>query len=40
MQPGEPLTGELEAFGQTMTDEWLAKAGDDGKAIIEAYRAN
>jgi TRAP-type C4-dicarboxylate transport system substrate-binding protein len=39
MQPGEQLAGELETFGKTMTDEWLAKAGDDGKAVIEAYRA-
>ncbi|MGF7159549.1 TRAP-type C4-dicarboxylate transport system substrate-binding protein [Rhodoligotrophos appendicifer] len=37
---GEPLAGELKGFGQTMTEEWLAKAGDDGKVIIEAYRAN
>lgn len=37
--PSEGLAGELEAYGQTMTDEWLASAGDDGKAIIDAYRA-
>lgn len=36
--PSEQLASELEAFGQTMTDEWLATAGEDGKAIIEAYR--
>lgn len=38
--PSEQLASELEAFGQTMTDEWLATAGEDSKAIIEAYRAN
>ena len=37
--PSEQLAKELEAFGQTMTDEWLATAGEDGKAVIEAYRA-
>jgi hypothetical protein len=23
----------------TMTDEWVAKAGEDGKKLIESYRA-
>ena len=38
--PSEQLASELEAFGKTMTDEWLANAGEDGKAVIDAYRAN
>jgi TRAP-type C4-dicarboxylate transport system substrate-binding protein len=38
--PSEQLAKELEGFGQTMTDEWLKSAGDDGKAIVDAYRAN
>ncbi|MGR4000285.1 MAG: TRAP transporter substrate-binding protein [Alphaproteobacteria bacterium] len=33
------LKGELEAIGATMTDEWLAAAGADGAAIVEAYKA-
>jgi TRAP-type C4-dicarboxylate transport system substrate-binding protein len=37
--PSETLAKELEAFGQTMTDEWLNSAGAEGKAIIDAYRA-
>ena len=37
--PSEQLASELEAFGKTMTDEWLATAGEEGKAVIEAYRA-
>lgn len=37
--PSETLATELEAYGQTMTDEWLNSAGADGKAIIDAYRA-
>ncbi len=37
--PSDKLKGELKAFGDTMTKEWLAKAGPDGKAIIDAYEA-
>ncbi|MFZ1815040.1 MAG: TRAP transporter substrate-binding protein [Rhizobiaceae bacterium] len=37
---GDGLMGELKAIGATMTEEWLTKAGDDGKAIIDAYRGN
>jgi len=29
---------ELQALGKTMTDEWVAKAGADGKALVDAYR--
>ena len=29
---------ELQALGKTMTDEWVAKAGPDGKALVDAYR--
>ena len=39
-QPGENLIKDLQAFGETMTSEWLASAGESGKAIIDAYRAN
>ncbi len=39
----EPPSPELEAglakFGEVMTEEWLKKAGPDGKAIIDAYKA-
>lgn len=36
--PGETLAQELEGIGQTMTNEWLAEAGEDGQAIVDAYR--
>jgi TRAP-type C4-dicarboxylate transport system substrate-binding protein len=36
--PGERLKADLAAIGETMTSDWLAKAGEDGKAIVEAYR--
>ena len=38
--PGDGLRKELEAFGVTMTNEWLKAAGADGKSIIDAYKAN
>lgn len=37
--PGDKLRGELEAIGATMTKEWLEKAGADGKAIVDAFKA-
>jgi TRAP-type transport system periplasmic protein len=33
------LKAELQAIGERMTNEWLERAGADGKAIIDAYRA-
>ena len=35
--PTETLTNELKAIGATMLTEWLAEAGDSGKALISAY---
>ena len=35
---GADFLKELEAIGAKMTDEWLAKAGADGKAIVDAYK--
>jgi TRAP-type C4-dicarboxylate transport system substrate-binding protein len=37
--PDDKLKSDLEGFGATMTEEWLQKAGADGKAIIDAYKA-
>ncbi len=37
--PSPELKKQLEGFGKTMTEEWLNKAGADGKAIIDAYKA-
>ena len=34
---GEQLRGDLEAIGITMTEEWLSVAGDEGKAIVDAF---
>lgn len=38
-EPSPQLKAELKAIGETMTNEWLRTAGDDGKKIIDAYQA-
>ena len=38
-QPSENLVKDLQAYGETMTSEWLESAGETGKAIVDAYRA-
>ena len=37
---GDKLVGELKGIGETMTAEWLKAAGDDGKAIVDAFKAS
>ena len=37
--PSDQLKGELRAIGETMTNEWLKDAGDEGKAIVDAFKA-
>jgi len=36
---GDALVEELKVIGETMAAEWLENAGEDGAAIIEAYKA-
>lgn len=36
--PSASVKAALQKIGETMTEEWLASAGADGKAIIDAYR--
>lgn len=36
---GPEFLAELEAIGATMQDDWLAASGEDGQAIIDAYKA-
>ena len=38
-EPSEKLKAELSAIGDTMLTEWLEEAGDEGKAVIEAFKA-
>ncbi|HSM39870.1 MAG TPA: TRAP transporter substrate-binding protein, partial [Afifellaceae bacterium] len=35
----DTLKGELREIGETMTNEWLQDAGDEGKAIVDAFKA-
>jgi TRAP-type C4-dicarboxylate transport system substrate-binding protein len=35
----DQMVSELQALGATMTEEWLAGAGEDGAAIVDAYKA-
>lgn len=35
---GDQLMSDLQEIGATMTAEWLEAAGDEGQAIVEAYR--
>ncbi|WP_306005541.1 TRAP transporter substrate-binding protein [Aquicoccus porphyridii] len=37
---GDALVAELQEIGATMTEEWLESAGEEGRAIVEAYRAS
>lgn len=38
-EPSDALVERLKEVGATMEQEWLERAGDDGKALLEAYRA-
>jgi TRAP-type C4-dicarboxylate transport system substrate-binding protein len=41
VQPPSPkLAAEYKALGKKLTDEWLQKAGPDGKAVVDAYSKN
>ena len=35
--PSDTLKSDLGAIGKTMTSEWMEKAGDDGKTVLDAY---
>ncbi|MBC7141536.1 MAG: TRAP transporter substrate-binding protein [Rhodobacteraceae bacterium] len=38
-EPSDALREGLKGFGATMTAEWIAAAGETGKAVIDAYLA-
>lgn len=35
----DQMVGELKEIGKTMTAEWLEAAGEDGKAVVDAFLA-
>jgi hypothetical protein len=37
--PSDTLMAGLRAIGAKQEEEWLAKAGPDGKAMLDRYRA-
>lgn len=37
-KPSPTLVAGLKKIGEQLTADWLAKAGPDGKAVIDAYR--
>lgn len=36
--PGDQLAKDFRAIGETMTSEWLEKAGAAGKAVVDRYK--
>ncbi|MCL4764573.1 MAG: TRAP transporter substrate-binding protein DctP, partial [Burkholderiales bacterium] len=38
-KPSEQLTADLRKVGNLMLAEWLRKAGDEGRKVVDAYRA-
>ncbi|MEP3303502.1 MAG: C4-dicarboxylate ABC transporter substrate-binding protein, partial [Roseibium sp.] len=38
VRPSEKLAEELNGIGEAMVADWLAKAGDEGKATIDTFR--
>jgi TRAP-type C4-dicarboxylate transport system substrate-binding protein len=38
-KPSEQLVADLRKVGNVMLAEWLRKAGDDGRKVIDAYRS-
>ena len=35
---GDQLRADFMTIGDTMTREWLERAGESGKAVIDAYK--
>lgn len=38
LRPSPELSADMAKVGDTMLKEWLAKAGPDGQALVDAYR--
>ena len=39
VKPGDQLMADLRKVGNYMLAEWLRKTGDDGRKVVDAYRA-
>lgn len=40
VQPSEKLKADIASVGRQMADEWIAKTGEDGIAVLKVYRGN
>jgi TRAP-type C4-dicarboxylate transport system substrate-binding protein len=40
LPPSARLLEDLTRVGRTMADEWVQRAGEDGKKLLDAYRAS
>ena len=38
--PSPQLKSDMQKVGEVMLKEWLEKAGPEGKAVVDAYRAS
>jgi TRAP-type C4-dicarboxylate transport system substrate-binding protein len=39
LPPGDQLRADLAEIGEAMTEDWLQKAGEQGRAVVDAYKA-
>ena len=37
--PSDQLRADFMSIGDTMTTEWLERAGEAGKSVVDAYKA-
>jgi TRAP-type C4-dicarboxylate transport system substrate-binding protein len=37
-KPSEALAASFRKIGETMTQDWVKRAGPAGQAVVEAYR--
>ncbi len=37
--PGDQLRADLAGFGETMTSEWLEQTGEQGQAVVDAFKS-
>jgi len=38
LPPSAALKSDMKKVGDTMLTEWLAKAGDEGKTLVDAFK--
>jgi TRAP-type C4-dicarboxylate transport system substrate-binding protein len=38
LPPSDKLKDDLKKVGDTLTSDWLKRAGADGQAVIDAYK--